>query len=173
MNSASVMVACVSDEYTKSENCNLEFRFAHVSLRLPIVKAVVGTGNQWRNHEIGFLGGAYPEVNFQYENEKAFSKLLENVKLALEKSRAERKQKEEKAALANSGDGSSGSLASTDKIAEDTNTAYQELFELTQRRFLKQLVQFCEKMDTAKHYPRLLCIDFVERAKLKVEFRKI
>ena len=35
---ASVMVACFSDEYVRSKNCALEFRFAHVSLRIPIVK---------------------------------------------------------------------------------------------------------------------------------------
>lgn len=68
MNSASVVVACVSDEYAASPTCKLEFRFAHVSLKLPIIKAVVGTGNEWRKNEIAFLGGSYPEVNFQYEN---------------------------------------------------------------------------------------------------------
>lgn len=74
MNEASVVVACLSDDYVNSENCKLEFRFAHASLRLPIIKAIVGTGNEWRKNEIGFLGGSYPEVNFQYENPSKFAK---------------------------------------------------------------------------------------------------
>ncbi len=69
MNKASVIVSCLSDEYDKSKNCALEFRFAHVSLKIPIIKAIVGTGNDWRKNEISFLSGTYPEVNFQYENQ--------------------------------------------------------------------------------------------------------
>lgn len=68
MNEAYVVVACFSDEYAMSENCVLEFRFAHVSLKLPIIKAIVGNGNEWRKNEISFLAGNYPEVNFQQEN---------------------------------------------------------------------------------------------------------
>lgn len=161
MNSAKAMIACVSDEYTKSENCKLEFRFAHVSLRMPIVKAVVGQGNDWRNHEIAFLGGAYPEVNFQFENPNAHHDLLELVKSTLEKAkeseRAARQAEQQQQQQAKSSD------------SDETNTAYQELFELTQRKFLKQLAQFCEKMDsTSRPYPRLFCIDFIEASKLKV-----
>ena len=68
MNSAKLMIACISDEYVNSKNCALEFRFAHCSLKLPIVKAVVGKGNEWKKHEISFLAGSYPEFNFQFEN---------------------------------------------------------------------------------------------------------
>ncbi len=68
INNASLVVACLSDEYVKSINCKLEFRFAHTSLKVPIIKAVVGTGNEWRKNEISFLAGNYPELNFQYEN---------------------------------------------------------------------------------------------------------
>lgn len=68
INKASLVVACLSDEYVKSVNCKLEFRFAHISLKVPIVKAIVGTGNEWKKHEISFLAGNYPEVNFQFEN---------------------------------------------------------------------------------------------------------
>jgi hypothetical protein len=53
MNKASLVLACFSDEYVKSKNCSLEFRFAHISLKIPIVKAIVGTGNEWKKHEIG------------------------------------------------------------------------------------------------------------------------
>jgi leucine-rich repeat kinase 2 len=68
INQAKIVVACLSDEYVKSINCKLEFRFAHTSLKVPIVKAVVGTGQEWRKNEISFLSGSYPEINFQYEN---------------------------------------------------------------------------------------------------------
>lgn len=68
INKARVVIACLSDEYVNSKNCVLEFRFAHCSLKKPIFKALVGTGNNWRTHEISFLGGIYPEVNCQFEN---------------------------------------------------------------------------------------------------------
>jgi hypothetical protein len=68
INSASVFISCLSDEYIKSRNCELEFRFAHISLKIPIIKAIVGTSNEWRKHELSFLSGIYPEVSFQYEN---------------------------------------------------------------------------------------------------------
>lgn len=69
MNQVDVVIACFSDEYAMSKNCALEFRFAHVSLKLPIIKAIVGKGNDWRKNEIGFLAGNYPEINFQQENQ--------------------------------------------------------------------------------------------------------
>ena len=68
LNLARVMIACFSDEYVESKNCSLEFRFAHVSLKLPTIKAVVGIGNEWRKNELSFLAGNYPEINFQYQN---------------------------------------------------------------------------------------------------------
>ena len=76
MNKASLMIACLSDEYVNSKNCALEFRFAHVSLKIPMIKAIVGTGNEWRKHELSFLGGIYPEFNFQYENKGNFKIIL-------------------------------------------------------------------------------------------------
>jgi len=68
LNEASVVIACFSDEYSVSQNCLLEFRFAHSSLKKPLIKCIVGLGNEWKKHEIAFLGGIYPEINFQYEN---------------------------------------------------------------------------------------------------------
>ena len=77
MNLAKVIVACISDEYVQSQNCQLEFKFAHISLKLPIIKAVVGLGNEWRRHEISFLGSNYPEINFQYEIKGKFNLKLQ------------------------------------------------------------------------------------------------
>jgi leucine-rich repeat kinase 2 len=76
LNKAKMVVACLSDEYVDSKNCALEFRFAHISLKLPIVKAIVGQGDEWKQNEIAFLAGSYPEVNFQFENKSAYNKLL-------------------------------------------------------------------------------------------------
>ena len=46
------MVACVSDEYAKSKNCVMELRFATVSLKIPVIGAVVGTGFKWEATEV-------------------------------------------------------------------------------------------------------------------------
>ena len=44
---------------------------------------------------------------------------------------------------------------------EYNNAAIQELYELTQRRFLKQITQICDKMTTDNPYPRLLILDLI------------
>ena len=49
---AQVVVACVSDEYSASDSCCREFRYAASTLKLPIILAVVGTGNKWRATEV-------------------------------------------------------------------------------------------------------------------------
>lgn len=68
LNETKLVITCLSDEYCISQNCLLEFRFTHCSLKKPIIKCIVGLGNEWKRHEISFLGSSYPEVNFQYEN---------------------------------------------------------------------------------------------------------
>jgi hypothetical protein len=178
INKASVVVACLSDEYTNSVNCKLEFRFAHTSLKVPIIKAICGTGNVWRQSELAFLSGIYPEVNFQYENKgknkfqpiskalkaifinvfhliEAHDALLNLVQEELEKVRAKKEKQE--------------SMNNKNKEQEEinnSNVAYQELYELTQRKFLKKLNTLCEKMHNSVVYPRLFCIDLIEKEKL-------
>lgn len=73
LNEAKVVVACLSDEYCISQNCLLEFRFAHCSLKKPIIKCIVGLGSEYKKQEISFLGSNYPEVNFQFENPSKFN----------------------------------------------------------------------------------------------------
>ena len=150
MNNASLVLACFSDEYVNSKNCSLEFRFAHVSLKLPIIKLLVGTGNDWKRHEMAFMSGDYPEVNFQYENPDAYNSLLTLVKDQLEKINSTRSnQKEDRK-----------DKTEKQKNADNNSAAFQELYELTQRKFLKQLYQISDKI--AKYYPRLICIDQIE-----------
>ena len=50
------MVACVSDEYARSKNCMMELRFAVISLKIPVIAAVVGSGYKWEASEVGHLG---------------------------------------------------------------------------------------------------------------------
>ncbi|RNA40888.1 serine threonine- kinase pats1 [Brachionus plicatilis] len=58
-------------------------------------------------------------------------------------------------------------------IIESNNTAIQELYELTQRKFLRQLIQFSSLVSTARSYPRLFCIDFIDEDKIsKLKFIK-
>jgi hypothetical protein len=45
-------------------------------------------------------------------------------------------------------------------------TAFQELYELTQRKFLKQVGQYSEKMSTVRPYPRLFCVDYIDFLKI-------
>ena len=39
-------------QYVLSRNCQMEFRFAHIALHLPLVLAVVGTGFQYESTEV-------------------------------------------------------------------------------------------------------------------------
>uniref|UniRef100_A0A1I8FWE5 non-specific serine/threonine protein kinase n=1 Tax=Macrostomum lignano TaxID=282301 RepID=A0A1I8FWE5_9PLAT len=44
-----LVVACLSDEYVASKNCQMEYRFAHLTLNRPMVICVVGTGVLWES----------------------------------------------------------------------------------------------------------------------------
>ena len=51
LNKTRVMVSCISDEYVTSQFCQVEFRYAHLTLKLPIIAAVVGKGISWPSTE--------------------------------------------------------------------------------------------------------------------------
>ena len=53
--SAKVVIVCVSDEYAASHTCQIEFRYAANTLKLPIIVAAVGTGDAWRATEVRFF----------------------------------------------------------------------------------------------------------------------
>eukprot|EP00298_Acanthocystis_sp_HF-20_P015273 c21080_g1_i1.p1 GENE.c21080_g1_i1~~c21080_g1_i1.p1 ORF type:complete len:422 (-),score=173.13 c21080_g1_i1:117-1382(-) len=53
--SAKVVVAFLSDEYAKSENCCMEFQFAKKTLRIPVIPVVVGAGWNWQKTKIGLM----------------------------------------------------------------------------------------------------------------------
>ncbi|EDV23062.1 uncharacterized protein TRIADDRAFT_57945 [Trichoplax adhaerens] len=72
-----LFVACVSDEYVKSNNCIMEFRFAVTTLRLPTVLAIIGTGIKWQYSEVGMLAANLPMFNLQgNDSEMSSEKLL-------------------------------------------------------------------------------------------------
>jgi len=50
--SAKVAVVCMSDEYANSPTCQIEFRYAANTLKLPLIICVVGTGDAWRATEV-------------------------------------------------------------------------------------------------------------------------
>lgn len=79
LKNAKVVIACVSSEYVNSKNCQMEFRFAASVLRLPIILAIVGTGNTWIKSEIGMLSLDFPRVDLQ-RNNNGFNEILEFVK---------------------------------------------------------------------------------------------
>ena len=49
---------------------------------------------------------------------------------------------------------------------ENSDTAIQEMYELTQRRFLKQISSLCNKIHLNRPYPRLFFIDLTDDGKL-------
>ncbi|KAJ1551497.1 Leucine-rich repeat serine/threonine-protein kinase 2 [Nowakowskiella sp. JEL0078] len=83
---ASVVVACISDEYASSYNCVREFYFAKDICRLPIIPIVVGTGWNWKKTEIGFLSSEHIYVDctkgdISSSLEKVVSSLVSTLRL--------------------------------------------------------------------------------------------
>ncbi|KAJ3081601.1 hypothetical protein HK102_002238, partial [Quaeritorhiza haematococci] len=53
---ASCVIACISDEYAKSDNCRMEFLYASKTLKLPIIPVIVGEGTRsWEQSVIGLI----------------------------------------------------------------------------------------------------------------------
>ncbi|KAK3609671.1 hypothetical protein CHS0354_035956 [Potamilus streckersoni] len=154
---AKVLVAFVSNEYVQSQNCLMEFRFALTTLRIPVILAIVGTGYKWEESEIGMLavGHHCPKVNFQFQNDTGHLELL---KLVQER-------------LPNRNDSSNKGNQSADTQRQ---TAFQEVLELAQRKFLRHISTYAEEDDTIP-YPRLICVDLVneEEKTRKIEKKKV
>ncbi|XP_053405125.1 uncharacterized protein LOC123565346 [Mercenaria mercenaria] len=143
--SAKVVIVCVSDEYASSSTCQMEFRYAANTLKLPIIMAVVGTGDNWRALEVGLTSVQYPIVNFQEKTKNARKKLVNLVRERLKNM-----------------DDVETTKAQKDKSNEEhKNLSYQELFELGQRRLLRQLMMYAENQDL-DIYPRVFVVDFAK-----------
>ncbi|CAF5140530.1 unnamed protein product, partial [Rotaria sp. Silwood1] len=142
-----LVIACVSDEYTQSEVCRNEFLFAKNTLRLPVVLGIFGIGDKWRTTEVGMCSLTCPQVNFQFENPSAFEDIYNHIHSNLPKRLASAKD-------------TSVNAITKPGTEETTTAAYQELFELTQRKFLRVTSGFAETMN-ARAYPRLFALDFM------------
>ncbi|XP_021360647.1 uncharacterized protein LOC110455055 [Mizuhopecten yessoensis] len=143
MSEARIMVACVSDEYAESKTCCKELRFA-LQLGLPLVIAVVGTGDQWKRTEVGFHSLSFPTINFQSHNDNACSDLLKLVqKHMLSERKEDAEEEKRKKNKANE---------------EKANTSFQEMYELAQRKFLRQIASYASAQDLG-NYPHLFVLD--------------
>ncbi|XP_064625808.1 uncharacterized protein LOC135486696 [Lineus longissimus] len=135
-----VMVACISNEYALSSNCQMEFRFAAVTLKMPIVLAVVGTGYAWESTEIGLLSLGHDKSNFQINNSECYDQLLRDVR--------------EKLSL----------VDQPEEIISNPGQphGFRELYELAQRKFMRQFSGYAEN---GHEYPRLFVVDTVAPSK--------
>uniref|UniRef100_A0A1I8IUS2 TIR domain-containing protein n=1 Tax=Macrostomum lignano TaxID=282301 RepID=A0A1I8IUS2_9PLAT len=143
-----LVVACLSDEYVASKNCQMEYRFAHLTLNRPMVICVVGTGVLWESTEIGMMSLGHPKVNFQAASESCYDALLSAVTETLERyypiKRPDSKdslRKRRKSSLSSPGGG---------------GAMFQELIELAQRKVYRQFSGF---LDTAEQFPCLIVAD--------------
>ncbi|KAJ3044950.1 Leucine-rich repeat serine/threonine-protein kinase 2 [Rhizophlyctis rosea] len=76
------VVACISDAYIKSKNCNLEFKYVH-KLQIPMVLVIVGSEKcDWSRSSIGFIAG---DLLSQYidATSASFSNIVDRVKEAV------------------------------------------------------------------------------------------
>ena len=85
--SAKVVIPCISDDYSKSANCRMEFQFALKSLNKPIIPVVVGKGSDWKQSVVGALMSTYDGqlINLQdVWNHDKLKRKLDRIKSALE-----------------------------------------------------------------------------------------
>ena len=127
------VIACISNEYAQSDNCMKEFRFAS-NIKMPIVMCLFGSASveaEWKNSELGIISCLNTrEINFQLENPDAYKSVLneiksfniEPIKLLLARSNT------------------LNEIIKTSAAQNDEEcTEYAELFELAQRKFLRQV----------------------------------
>ncbi|CAF0782367.1 unnamed protein product [Brachionus calyciflorus] len=146
----SIFIACISNEYALSENCMKEFRFAS-NLKKPILMCTFGSAHrksEWKSTELGIISCLNnKEINFQLENPKAYEDVfseLKNLKIIPVLKNPVKNDED-----------------ISDETGEESNQAYTELIELTQRKFLRQVASFSDSA-TSQPFPRLIIIDLPE-----------
>lgn len=151
-------MACVSNEYSRSENCLREFRFAQ-SLKIPIVMCTFGSADvkcEWRSTELGILSVLMnKEINFQLENPSAFSSMLAEIQLHQVKPSLQAKKKPVQKQFTFE--------QTVAKPNEPKMEAYAELIELAQRKFLRQIQTFSDGV-SSRPFPRLFAVDLPAKA---------
>ncbi|CAD5120956.1 DgyrCDS9504 [Dimorphilus gyrociliatus] len=138
---ARIVVACVSDEYVSSKNCQMEFRFAAISLRLPIILAVVGTGKNWIKSEIGMISLPYSRVDLQKRDED----IVEVIDLVKEYLKTEKLDENKK------------TNSKTQK--EANHEEFTELLELAERKLLRQLI-ILQDLSRGSNFPHIPILDY-------------
>ena len=155
---AKVVVACISEEYAKSRNCQMEFRFASTSLKLPIVIAIVGQGGDWRATEVGMLAMSYPEYNLQFEAPNVVGKLVEKVSQVIETAES-------------IDEGSSMDQSSSSSSSLSRSIIMQEMIELNQRKLLRYLEDFAKPFEKENSpSPRIFALDLIPQMTADNEF---
>ncbi|ESO99070.1 hypothetical protein LOTGIDRAFT_173949 [Lottia gigantea] len=149
-----VVVACVSDEYINSVNCMMELRFAVLTLKLPLVIVVVGTGKEWKRSE---QRSKSSEVYLQQQNDSALETLVTFVKERMP-SAAEKLKQEAQNVKKNVTE------IQQKAVKQSTNISYQEERELMQRKFMRHIISFMSRLDQTP-MPRLILIDLEKQQK--------
>ncbi|KAL4230338.1 hypothetical protein ACF0H5_010721 [Mactra antiquata] len=152
-----VMLAFISDEYAESDNCMMELRFGIINMELPLIAAVVGTKSGWKYSEVAMLlrRARADEVFLQKENEGGVNSLIKFVQEALKKAKLQPNKKVPELEAKDI-------LKENSKKNKDSSTiAYQEEFELIQRRFMRHIIGAILAVDTMP-LPRLIVVDFVK-----------
>ncbi|GFS24052.1 hypothetical protein ElyMa_006993500, partial [Elysia marginata] len=153
-----VLVACVSNEYAASDNCMMELRFGILTMNLPTVVVIVGTGNEWKESEVGILiqRSKASKVYFQKENRESYDILEAYVRERLPENADQLIQKE---AAKEAFKSVQLREKSKEKKKHSDNSAIQEEYELMQRKFMRHIISYVSTLDE-QPTPRLLVVDF-------------
>ncbi|KAL4233400.1 hypothetical protein ACF0H5_008081 [Mactra antiquata] len=149
---AKVVLAFVSDEYVESKNCVMEFRQSLITCRIPVIVVAVGTGYKWESNEVGMMavGHKCPKVNMQFENQSGYLQILNLIQERLSQTGSNKQTSQD--------------------LEKQRNSAFQEVLELTQRKFLRHLNNSYITNDL-EPYPTLFVVDFLSD-KEKADYEK-
>ncbi|CAL1535024.1 unnamed protein product, partial [Lymnaea stagnalis] len=163
MRNSKVLVAFVSDEYVKSDNCMMELRFGVLTLELPTIIVVVGTGREWKKSEVGILAtrANAERVYMQQENPEALNVLETFIRKKLpensDQMTAKRAVKQNLKAVQEQEKNKVEKKKTLSTVPD--NTAIQEESELIQRKFMRHIITYISSKDSFPT-PRLIVIDF-------------
>ncbi|KAJ3118568.1 hypothetical protein HDU96_000520 [Phlyctochytrium bullatum] len=72
-----IVVACISEEYAASKNCNRELNFAVNVLRIPFISLIVGKGRGWQRTKVGLIVG--DQLFIEAQDERLLPEKLANL----------------------------------------------------------------------------------------------
>lgn len=140
-----VFVCCISDEYAKSNNCKMEFRFATLNLQLPTIMVAVGNGFDWLKSEIKMISQSFP-VFFM----KSVKDDTESIKKLVKR-------------YVESGSIDTQLINQMDNRNSKSTDGLNELVELLERKFLKYISLSSNHFQDRKFLPHLLMIDLLKK----------